>query len=570
MKRLFRKLLLIVALLPATLPAAAQTTPIKTLVVYDQPSSGSYQKLGLAYAIMLRNLLGHFDTTVDLMPVEQYTAGKLSGYQATFYLGALYDNPVPPAFLADVTNNTTKTVVWFKYNLWQLAWNPAYDFNARFGFAFNGVVGLNAVPSASNPSPGFFDTVHYPKKSLLPAHNNSLMAMVKYYAYDPASNVVSADPEIGVTQILDANKAQALVPISNSKQNNAQVPYVVRSGNLWYFADIPFSFIGPRDRYLVVCDLLHDILGVATPVQHRAMVRLEDVGALVTPSTITQLSDYLSGKQIPFSIAVIPFYRDPLGKYNGGVAQEIPLGSPGAANLRNSLNYAIARGAKLVMHGYTHQYANRANVNTGVSADDFEFWDATNNRPVDEEIATPTPAWARGRLDAGKSMLAGSGYTAFAWEAPHYHSSPNSIKAVVGGSGQAARFTTTYQRVVYYTSDNPTNLNSANGDRDFAVGQFFPYIIRSDYYGQRVLPENLGNIEYDISSVDPTSNFNYTWEDLKLNAEFALVIRNGFGSFFFHPFWLDSGLGVPGYADFQKLVEALTALGYTWTDASGL
>ena len=28
-------------------------------------------------------------------------------------------------------------------------------------------------------------------------------------------------------------------------------PYVMRSGNFWYVADLPFSFIGPRDRYLV-------------------------------------------------------------------------------------------------------------------------------------------------------------------------------------------------------------------------------------------------------------------------------------------------------------------------------
>jgi uncharacterized protein YdaL len=126
-------------------------------------------------------------------------------------------------------------------------------------------------------------------------------------------------------------------------------------------------------------------------------------------------------------------------------------------------------------------------------------------------------------------------------------------------------FPKTYQRAVYYTSDNPSI-----GNGDFAVGQFFPYIIQSDYYGQRVIPENLGNIEYDISDIDPTSNFNYTWQDLLLNAENAQVVRDGFASFFFHPFWLEPDIGKPGFQDFQSLIQGIEALGYGWVDASAL
>lgn len=65
-----------------------------------------------------------------------------------------------------------------------------------------------------------------------------------------------------------------VVPVSNPKTNEA-APYVMRSGNFWYFADTPFSCIGPRDRYLVVADMLHDILGSKAVESHRAMVRLE-------------------------------------------------------------------------------------------------------------------------------------------------------------------------------------------------------------------------------------------------------------------------------------------------------
>ena len=69
-------------------------------MLYDAPSGTPWDKLGFAYAIMLRNLLGHFDAQVDLMPVQQYTAGKVNGYDATFYLGAYYDHQLPAAFLS--------------------------------------------------------------------------------------------------------------------------------------------------------------------------------------------------------------------------------------------------------------------------------------------------------------------------------------------------------------------------------------------------------------------------------------------------------------------------------------
>jgi len=549
MKKIATILILIAELfLLSPSPANAQllTTPIKVLIVYDAPSPDQYEKLGFAYAIMLRNLIGHFNSTVDLVPIQNYSAGKIESYQATFYLGSYYNNPIPAAFLNDV-NATQKTIVWFKYNLWQFAWNAAYNFNTHYGFSFTGLQGLNAAPSSTNPAPGFFDTVSYKGKS-----------MVKYYAYDAPSNTVSADPDVGITQIIDTAKAQTLVTITNSK-TSAQAPYIIRSGNFWYFADLPLSYIGPRDRYLVLCDILHDIFADNQPVSHKALVRLEDVDALVDYGTMKTLSDYLVSKHIPFSIATIPHYMDPLGVYNGGVAEEVPLSQAGT--LKRSLNYALARGGKILMHGYTHQYDSMRNKNTGVSADDFEFWNAVANTPVAED----STAWALGRLQAGKTELLLNGYIPFAWETPHYQSSPLSTKAI------PQAFKTTYQRAVYYTSDTP-NFNLAQG-KDFAVGQFFPYVIRQDYYGQWIVPENLGDMEYNISSIDPYSNVVYTWQDLYLNAQYALVVRDGIASFFFHPFWLESSLAplvTTGFSDFQSIIQGITGLGYTWTDASTL
>ncbi|RYY94225.1 MAG: papd-like protein, partial [Comamonadaceae bacterium] len=180
-----------------TAAPAATTTATgapKTLVLYDLPSGTPWDKLGFAYGIMLRNLLGHFDAQVDMMPVQQYTAGKLGGYSATFYLGAAYDHQIPAAFLADAVA-APKPVVWFKYNLWQLAWNPTYNFQAATGINLVGLRGLNAVPTPSSPNPGFFDTVKYKN-----------LDFVKYYSYDSVRNIVNADPDIGHVSV-DATKA---------------------------------------------------------------------------------------------------------------------------------------------------------------------------------------------------------------------------------------------------------------------------------------------------------------------------------------------------------------------------
>ncbi|RQS59102.1 DUF2334 domain-containing protein [Burkholderia sp. Bp8963] len=543
-----KKIILVIALLVGfaqlTLPgtARAQTTTAHTLVLYDNPANDPYSKLGLMYSIMLRNLLGHFNTTVDLVPVQNYTSGMVKNHDVTFYIGNYYNNPIPATFMSDVMT-TTKTVVWFKYNLWQLAWNTAYTFNQTFGFSFLGVAGLNATPSSSNPNPGFYDTVTYKN-----------MPMVKYYAYDASTGGVNADPDVGLTQVVDATKAQALVTIKNSK-NGASAPYIMHSGNFWYFADVPFSYIGPADRYLVICDVLHDILRTNAPVNHRALVRLEDLDAYTTTSSMKTLTNYLYSKRIPFTMATIPVYTDPNGYYNGGVAETIHLSQ--ATGLKSALNYALTRGGSIVMHGYTHQYDSTPNLLTAVSGSDYEFWYAVQNRPVDEDSVQ----WAAGRMIDGITEFTSNGYKVVGWAAPQYQVSP------LAASATAAHFPTTFQRAVYYTAVNP-QLGTGAPNQDFSAGQFFPYIINADYYGQRIIPENLGSIQYNICNIDPFSCIAYPWQQLVTNAQYGLVVRDGFASFFFHPYWLEPDLGLPAYQDFQSLITGITNLGYTWVDGT--
>jgi uncharacterized protein YdaL len=516
--------------------------PRGALILYDAPADEP--KLGLAYAIMLQALLGHFDIEAKLEPVADYQAGQTETYANIFYLGSHYNHPLSDDFLRDVSN-TQQRVVWFKYNLWQLSSPRELQFEAKSGIRFQELHGLDAVPTRDMPNPGFYNTVLYKGK-----------ALTKYYQFNANANEVQADPDVGIVTLSDPSKAQAKVMIQDSR-TGATTPYIVQagaSGNFWYFADLPFSYIGPRDRYLVLCDILHDILGIQHEENHRALVRLEDVNAKVDFESIKTLSDFLYSRHIPFSVATIPHYKDPLGANSNGTAESIPFYQ--ATELQKSLIYAYQHGGNLVMHGYTHQYSNIKNPHSGVSADDYEFWNAAQNSPVKEDSEN----WAMQRLNQGIKEFAVARFRPWAWETPHYQGSPQTYRAM------SKRFNTTYQRMVYYTSEKP-NLNTESVRKDYAAGMFFPYIIHRDPYGQYVIPENLGNIEYDIHETDPSSNFNYTWKDILTNAEYALVVRDGFGSFFFHPFWVDSDFAeLHAMDDFKNLIDGITSLGYQWAD----
>ena len=75
--------------------AQAQPTPIKALILYDEVQGNPYAKLGLAYAIMVRNLLGHWNTDSHVQADEQYTAGLIEQHDKTFYLGIALRHPAP-------------------------------------------------------------------------------------------------------------------------------------------------------------------------------------------------------------------------------------------------------------------------------------------------------------------------------------------------------------------------------------------------------------------------------------------------------------------------------------------
>lgn len=475
------------------------------LIVYD--SVGQWGWSGYLNALFLTNLLGHFDAISSFLPVENYTAGMMTGYDTTFYLGTHFNNPLPEAFIKDVLI-TSQTVVWFRYNLWRLMEaNP--NFASQYGFVFEGL-------DASG-----YDQIIY---------KNTVLSKDK------------RDPELGRVLITDSWLASELATALQTATGRS-IPYIVHGANLWYIADIPFTYTSENDRYLAFSDVLYEMLRVMGPETRRALIRLEDISAVYDPAVLMEVADYLFSEHVPFAISVIPYYTDPLGYYAKGVPQFIKMTDK--PRFIEALRYMQSKGGTLILHGYTHQYSNMRNEHTGVSADDYEFFRvsheaASPETKTIEPLSEDSEEWVASRVKAALSLLNEAELSAGIWETPHYTASS------LDNYYFAKTFRAVSGRVLYFDKT----------DKRHHSEQFFPYVIHKDSYGQKVIPENLGYIA-------PVSWFNFfprTVEDLLVSAKKNLVIRDAWASFYYHPYL--------GLSYLKTLIPGIRALGYEFVPVS--
>jgi len=335
-----------------------------------------------------------------------------------------------------------------------------------------------------------------------------------------------------------------------TRPDGTAMPWALRSGNLTYIGEIPFSYVGSNDRYLAFSDMLFDLLAPAAASRHRAAVRIEDVGPDADPGELRAVADYLSSKNIPFTVGVYSRYRDPLGVNNNGKAQDYTLRSK--PQVVSALKYMQTKGGTLLMHGYTHQLDALKNPYDGVSGNDFEFYlahvDTNNNVIYDGPVKNDSSMFATTRVLAADNdwLLAGLKVPTV-FEPPHYAASATDYKVF------NSMFGTRYDRGLYF----PGLLSNTTPDSTKMMGQFFPYSVR-DVYGSAVIPENIGNIEPEAFNNHP-ARFP---ADLVATAKANLVVRDGTASFFYHPY-----LGT-GYL--KQTVEGIQGAGYTFVAGSAL
>ena len=561
-------------LLLAGAARAAQAPGGCVQIYYDSvPKAVPAYTYGRVHALELQNLLGHFPSLRQIViPIERYEPGQLERCGASFYLGTYFDNAVPASFLADFAISS-RTVVWAGYNVWKL---PEADLSRLWGARFAGLSTLEPAERDARGRPVFFRWFDYKGETF-----------EKYGEWDlknPAR--FNAAHEIALLDLEPGAERSVVVWARREGARPARAPYVLARAGRWYVGDSPFSYITEEDRYLIFADLLFDMLGQpprrAPGTPKPAHFRVEDVHPLLPAWQLYGLTDILARERVPFSIAVVPVWVDSLW------SMKLPVRFAAAAArtpFADFARYASERRATFIMHGVTHEYGFARNPFTGVTGDDFEFWDRVKNRPVERD----SPRFVIERLEDGLALLEDAGIRPAAWMTPHYQASPLDYLLF------ARLFAWSVGRVIYFPLTRarapalPAALEmsasgaAANGRRLRALartradypremlptGQFYPYEIYGDVYGQRVIPENVGNIQpYMNEQVLKSVSVDDMIRVMRRNA----ALRDTWASFFVHPSMLDSMANggtalTPGDgAEIARLIRGARDAGYEFIE----
>ncbi|GAH39457.1 unnamed protein product, partial [marine sediment metagenome] len=134
------------------------------------------------------------------------------------------------------------------------------------------------------------------------------------------------------------------------------------------------------------------------------LLRLEDISPATENCNLRSINEFLKQKSVPYHIAVIPVYVNPKENLRENISED-----PALVKILKSMQ---SNNAKLVLHGYTHQY-------DGETAIDYEFWDELRNRPVKED----SEEFAQERVISALNLLRKAGLTTDIWETPHYTAS---------------------------------------------------------------------------------------------------------------------------------------------------
>jgi uncharacterized protein YdaL len=552
-----------------TRPAQAQSRTNKCVRIYYDSRPGAHPEytIGKIHSIALQNLLGHFPHIQQyVLPIESYQSGDIEKCEASIYLGTYFED----------YQKTSKNVAWLGYNVWKLG---AAFLKERWQVRYKELAKLDFKKRDPEGRPGFYKQFQYKGE-----------IFEKFGEWDKDEKErFNADYEISQFEVMNRETNSNVVAwaIHNTNAEAPKLPYILRNQNHWYIGDSPFSFIQESDRYLIFCDVLFDILGEKPrnqAVKKRALFRLEDVHPNLPLWELYQLTNLFYEMKVPFTMSVIPIYRDIYGVHSEKKRDQfVPMSKN--ASFMDFLIYAQEHGASIIYHGVTHQ-SKRRNPFNGVTGDDFEFWDRVKNQPIEGD----SPEFVISRLEDGLSLFKEAGITPIAWLPPHYQASALDYNLF----GQL--FTWNVGRVVYYPQKRsamrtlPTQLKmdkvgaagngkrlSHLGDMQFeydkegvAMGQFFPYEIYGDVYGQRLIPENVGNLQpYLNEQVHKTQTVAQMIRTMERNR----VLNNDiWASYFVHPFYVETtregGSGAfPGDVKaFVRLINETRKMGYEFVN----
>lgn len=537
-------------------------------IYYDQVPNDEKYLFGHIYATYLQNLLGHFPhLELFIIPIEQYKSGHIETCKSSFYIGSYFENKIPKAFLKDFAT-TKKNVAWLGYSSWLL---DESTHKKIFSSKYSHLTKLDSKNLLENGKPTFFQKISYKKEY--------------FYKFGEwvtrnGKQVFAAPFEMVALKPLPSANVLSWAEHTHTKE---KLPYIIRNKNHFFVADIPFSYIHESDRYLIFSDLLFDILNESPRhKKHPALIRIEDVHPLTSIGELEKVSEVFHSENVPLHISIVPVFYDPLYRYDRPPELEW-------ITMINHIPFKLwierekKRNTVFIWHGVTHQYKDIPNPHTGYSSDDFEFWDANNNKPIDEDSVS----YVLNRLNLGWSLLKQLGLDTKAWLTPHYQASALNYrmfsKVFEWNVGRVIYFVDEYVGLPDWTKSKLQELtftkNSSNPYQvqkeyfaDLKVktrgdwfGQLYPFEIYRDKYGQKLVPEILGNPQpFRSDHVVWPRSVDQILEDARRN----LIIRDCWASLFFHPYLLNSylndGIGkFPGDAsELRRLIKGLKKLGY--------
>ncbi len=552
--------------------------------------------IGAIHARMLETLIGAFpDWRRERRSIRYYQSQDLKSCDAVFYLASNFVLNPPASFYPDLSVFAQDhTVAWFNYKFDHFSKDYAELSRQRtlhkqealgsIDFSVPYTLQPDQPPTAEKPDPGFYRYFEYKGETF-----------EKQATWDPVTHIYSNSPELGYIQVHPsaAVSVKVLAQARHSISGN-KTPYIVQQslgqrGALFYIADLPFSFIHYEDRYLIFCDVIYDILKEPTPNRKPvALVRLEDINPSIAVENMTWVIDYLSDHSIPYSMALIPLYSSVFYDPLTGAATSLWKPVDQYPQFVGTLKYAKARGAQFVFHGVAHQAGDLISGIDGSSGSDYEFWDWPNDAPLPQE----DPEWVIKRLELGESVLNRLHIRPVAWEVPHYAASAmdyslfgklfewnyhraisikSEVKQDVTLDSKYGFFNCSSKVCRSKRIDLAKKLNVTADYKTFGT-QIIPYPIYQDTYGQSLIPESVGMVDFAMYTPSTWRPVSFPADVLR-RARKLKVIRGAMASFFWHPVLLNkediyyrevegSYDKVGGTASLITIIEGLKELGY--------
>ncbi|MES2802487.1 MAG: DUF2334 domain-containing protein [Bdellovibrionota bacterium] len=514
-------------------PVVTQAATECVQVYYDRGPNDYW--IGHANAVFMQNLLGHFPHLQQIVtPIESYKKGDLNRCKASIYIGTHFMVQIPEDFHADYIS-TNKNVAWLGYNIWR---KPEV-LEKVFNYRYDKLTILDVTRLDQSAKPTYFKWIDYKGERFKKFGEWSRTVPRIFHAPFEMSAMTALDMVKSETQILAT---------AEHNGTGERLPYILRNKNHFYVADSVFSYMHESDRYLVFSDLVFDVLNEKPRHKKRfAVMRIEDVHPLIDNKTLQLISTTLKKLEVPINISIIPFYYDSL-KYDDRPAKDSFMPASQRPNFVAWIKDLQAHDATFIWHGITHQYSKIKNPHTGTSGDDFEFWNARTNKPIAEDSAK----YVIDRMFIGAKELSKINIKPYIWITPHYQASaldnilfsylvPWSMGRMIYQNFNLKSSMPAHSRSTWFVDGDPIKHKARQsylGALKLETtspwsGQLFPYEIYGDVYGQRVLPENLGNVQ-------PRENdqvvFPRTADEIIADAKRNLVLRDVWASYFYHPF----------------------------------